>query len=187
MALSVKNKIRLGTMFLFLLLLVTSGVGIYYIAKLKGDAEAILRDNYESLIYSHQMQQQLDELHFNFDSSIVKFEKALNQERGDITEPGEKEAVDSLEIYFAKIKSGDTTQENTRALESQIMRILALNVKAIELKNDKANSTAEKALMYITALAAIVFLISFTFVVNFPSVLTNLLLSSISHLYLPIL
>ena len=51
MALSVKNKIWLGTLFLFLLLLLTGGVGIYYIVQLKDQAKAVLQDNYESLSY----------------------------------------------------------------------------------------------------------------------------------------
>ncbi len=173
MTLSVKDKIRLGTVFLFLLLLLTGGVGIYYIAKLKSDAKAVLRDNYESLTYCHQMQQQLNNLHYNYDSCVTRFGNALDKESSDITEPGEKEAVDSLKIYFDKLKSGDTTQENIHALGSQIVEILDLNMKAIRVKNDKAQATADKALLYITALAGIVFLISFTFVINFPSVLTN--------------
>ena len=59
MALSVKKKIWLGTLFLFLLLLVTGGVGIYYMAKLKTEGKNVLQDNYESLSYCHTMQQQL--------------------------------------------------------------------------------------------------------------------------------
>ncbi len=74
MAVSVKNKIRLGTLFLFLLLLLTGGVGIYYMSKLKADAKAILQDNYESLTYGHNMQQQLNNLHVQFDSSVKRFE-----------------------------------------------------------------------------------------------------------------
>lgn len=173
MTVSVKDKIRLGTLFLFLLLLLTGGVGIYYIAKLKGDAKTILRDNYESLIYCHQMQEQLNNFHSNYDSVVIKLGNAFDKESNDITEPGEKEAVDSLKIYFNKFKSADTSRENIHALESQIVEILNLNMKAIQVKNDKAQVTAEKALLYITALAGIVFLISFTFVVNFPYVVTN--------------
>ena len=57
MALNVKNKIRLGTLFLFLLLILTGGVSIYFMTKLKKESNNILRDNYESLSYGHTMQQ----------------------------------------------------------------------------------------------------------------------------------
>ena len=173
MALSVKDKIRLGTVFLFLLLLLTGGVGIYYTAKLKDEAKAILQDNYESLTYSHYMQQQIDKLHLNYDSSVIRFENALGKENSNITEPGEADAVHFAKIYFDKLKTGDSSQQNIHALQNEIQKILALNMKAIQLKNDKARETADKALTYIIALTGIVFLISFTFVINFPSVLTN--------------
>ncbi len=173
MTLSVKNKIRLGTLFLFLLLLLTGGVGIFYMSKLKADARAILQDNYESLIYCHYMQQQIDNLQLNYNTSVLNFENELDKESKNITEPGELDAVQSAKIYFNKLKAGDSTQKNIRALKSEIVEILDLNMKAIQLKNEKAQATANEALTYITALAAIVFLISFTFVINFPFVVTN--------------
>ena len=43
MAVSVKKKIWLGTLFLFLLLLLTGGVGIYYMAKLKTEGKNVLK------------------------------------------------------------------------------------------------------------------------------------------------
>ena len=46
MALSVKKKIWLGTLFLFFLLLLTGGAGIYYMARLKTEGKNILQDNY---------------------------------------------------------------------------------------------------------------------------------------------
>ena len=46
MASTVKQKIRLGTLFLFLLLLLSGGVGIYHLIRLKDDAKEILKDNF---------------------------------------------------------------------------------------------------------------------------------------------
>ncbi|HEY5464828.1 MAG TPA: ATP-binding protein [Hanamia sp.] len=173
MPLSVKNKIRFGTMFLFLMLLLTGGVGIYFMSNLKRDTENILHENYESLTYGHSMQQQLNNIHSQFDSSVIKFENELNKESNDITEPGEGQAVQFVKIYFNKLKAGDTTQQNILALQNEIQKILAVNMKAIQVKNDKAESRANRALTYIVALGTLVFLISFTFVVNFPFVITN--------------
>lgn len=173
MALSVKNKIRFGTLFLFLLLLLTGGVGIYFISKLKSDAKNILHDNYESLIYGHSMQRQLNNIHFQFDSSLIKFENELNKESSDITEPGEGQAVQFVKTYFKKLKAGDTTQQNILALQNEIQKILTVNMKAIQVKNDKAEAKANRAHMYILVMGTLIFLISFTFVVNFPFVITN--------------
>ena len=73
MALSVKNKIRLGTLFLFLLLILTGGFSIYFMSKLKAEANNILRDNYKSLSYCHTMQQQLNP----FETSYAPISKAI--------------------------------------------------------------------------------------------------------------
>ncbi|MEO8765690.1 MAG: ATP-binding protein [Ginsengibacter sp.] len=173
MALNVKNKIRLGTLFLFLLLILTGGISIYYMSRLKAESKNILRDNYESLYYGHTMQQQLNSLETAYGQSVSLFEKALNQEQNNITEKGEKQAADSVKFYFSKLKAGDTAKENLKKLQNEIQGILALNMNAISLKNDKARATADKALTIIIFLSGLVFLISFSFLLNFPSVVTT--------------
>jgi NtrC-family two-component system sensor histidine kinase KinB len=173
MALNVKNKIRLGTLFLFLLLILTGGVSIYFMSHLKAEATNILRDNYESLSYCHTMQQQLNSLDTSYDLSVKQFETALNQQQNNITEKGEKKATDSIKIYFDKLKAGDTTKKSIKTLQNEIQEILALNMNAIKIKNAKAQATADKELTLILFLSSLVFLISFTFLINFPSVVTT--------------
>ena len=88
MALNVKNKIRLGTLFLFLLLILTGGASIYFMSKLKAEAMNILRDNYKSLSYGHTMQKQLNSMETSYDQSIQRFDSALNLQENNITEKG---------------------------------------------------------------------------------------------------
>lgn len=173
MALNVKKKIWLGTLFLFLLLLLTGGVGIYYMAKLKAEGKNVLQDNYESLSYCHTMQQQLNTVTGNYAPSIKKFEDALKHQEANVTEPGEREATNNLIGDFTKLKSGDTSRHNLQSIEHQIQSILFLNMQAIQKKSRKAEKTAEDALAIIITLGGLVFLISFTFILNFPSVVTN--------------
>lgn len=173
MPLNVKNKIRLGTVFLFLLLLLTGGIGIYYMVKLKAEAKAVLQDNYESLSYCHTMQQQLSMMESNYQQSINNFAQALQKQQKNVTENGEDKATNTLQEYFNKIKRGDTSKKNIALIQNELQHILSLNMNAIQLKNSKAQATADKALTIIIALAGMVFLIAFTFVVNFPSVVTN--------------
>jgi len=173
MAVSVKNKIRIGTVFLFFLLVVTSGISIYNTYKLKNEAKAVLQDNYETLSYCHRMLQQLDSLEIGFDSSVNQFEKALIQQENNITEPGEENTTMALRNYFNKLKAGDTTKKNVRNIEREIQTILSLNMNAIQNKNTSTQKTAENALAIIISLAAFVFLIALTFSINFPSVVTN--------------
>jgi hypothetical protein len=87
---SVKNKIWLGTFFLFLLLLLSGGVNIYYTIKIKNDAKAVLQDNYETLSYAHTMQAQLDSLPVKYDAAVKAFDSVLRLQERNVTEPGEQ-------------------------------------------------------------------------------------------------
>lgn len=173
MAVSVKKKIWFGTLFLFLLLLVTCGLGIYYMAKMKSAGKNVLQDNYESLSYCHIMQQKLNDVTGNHIQSIRGFEDALRLQEGNITEPGERGATTILRSQFSKLKTGDSSKQNLQFIEQQIQSILSLNMKAIERKSITAQTTADDALTIIILLGGIVFLIAFTFIVNFPSIVTN--------------
>ncbi|MEO6668526.1 MAG: ATP-binding protein [Ferruginibacter sp.] len=173
MALNVKNKIWLGTSFLFLLLLLTGGVGIFYMAKLKAEARNILIDNYESISYCHNMQMQLSTLESNEEASLSEFERFLSLQEDNITEPNEGNITDSVRQYFSRLKNRDTTKQNIAQISKNLQKILALNMSAIHRKNSKAEKTADEALTLIVGLAVIVFLIALTFLINFPSVVTK--------------
>lgn len=172
MALNVKKKIWLGTLFLFLLILITGGVGIYYMSKLKTEGRNVLQDNYESLSYCHIMQQQLSDVVAGDTLSLKKFEEALRRQEANITEVGEKQATDNLRSSFVAIKTGDTSGKIVRNIEQQLQSILSLNMQAIQRKSVKAEKTAGDALTIIITISAFVVLIAFTFIVNFPSVVT---------------
>ena len=173
MALNVKNKIWLGTLFLFLLLLVTGGVGIYYVAKLKIEGKNVLQDNYESLSYCNTMQLQLNHIKKEKPQAVNIFEDALKLQATNITEPGEGEATNNLRSNFTKLKTGDTSEQTIRSIEKQLQTILSVNMRAIQNKSKTAEKTAEDALVIIITLGGLVFLIAFTFILNFPSVVTN--------------
>lgn len=173
MATTVKRKIRLGTLFLFLLMLFSGAVGIFHIVRLKNDSKLILEDNYESLDYGHLMQRSLDSSGFDRDKYLARFDSTLKLQEANITEPGEKEATDSLRKYFNLYRSGNHSAKVLQKISDNIQKVLSVNMAAIELKNQRAGRTADQALTYISLIAAIIFLVGFTFAVNFPAVLTN--------------
>lgn len=173
MALTVKKKIWFGTLFLFLLLLLTGGTGIYYMAKLKAETKDLLKDNYESLMYCHSMQKQLSTISEKFDTSAKLFDEALKKQEKNITEAGEGEATGILRNDFDLLKASDTSKKNIQAIDAQIQNILLLNMQAIHRKSDQSEKTADDALTIIIALGSIVFLIAITFLFNFPSIVTN--------------
>lgn len=172
MALTVKKKIWLGTLFLFLLLLITGGTGIYFMAKLKTEEQNVLKANYESLAYCHNMQQQLNTVEAGYNQSVINFENALRKQENNITEKGENKATENLRINFNQLKSGDTSNQNIKTIQKEIQVILSLNMQAIQQKSNAADKTAKDALTIIIALGGIVFLIAFTFIINFPAVIT---------------
>jgi len=173
MAVGVKMKIWFGTLFLFLLLLLTGGVGIYYMAKLKTEGQSVLKANYESLSYCHTMQQELHNIAAGNKQGFKNFADALIKQEHNVTEPGEDKVTADLKNYFNKLKSGDTSSQTTQAIEECVQSILFLNMQAIQRKSKAAEKTAEDALTIIISLGGFVFLIAFTFILNFPSVVTN--------------
>lgn len=173
MASTVKQKIRLGTFFLFALLLLSGGVSIFHLVRLKNDSKEILKDNYESLDYSHAMLRALDSSLINSKTSNLRFDSILKLQEINLTEPGETEATALIRKHFNLHRSGDTSLINSQQIKSGIQEVLALNMSAIQTKNEKANKTADKALTYISLIAGIILVVGFTFSINFPSVLTN--------------
>jgi NtrC-family two-component system sensor histidine kinase KinB len=171
MSTTVKNKIRLGTFFLFLLVLLSCGIGIFHLVRLKNDSNQIVKNNYESLNYCHSLQRILDSTTIDRHHSIILFDSILKLQETNITEVGEKEATREIRQAFGSYEKGDSLVQSK--IRSGIQHVLTLNMAAIEHKNQKAANTANKALTYISFLAAIVFLVGFTFSFNFPAVLTN--------------
>jgi hypothetical protein len=122
---TIKTKLSLGLGFLFLIIFVLTGFCSYYVGKSAREADNILKDNYNSIVYSRNMISALDDMInsttstlFNpidsrtksdyytplFESGRSAFETNLKAENNNITEIHEKEYVDRLnhdyEIYL---------------------------------------------------------------------------------------
>lgn len=167
---TVKKKIRLGTLFLFLMVLLSCGVGIFNLVRLKNDATVILKNNYESLGYCHSMQQAIS---MPGTVSPALFDSALKWQENNITEPGEQEATGQIKKYYTQYRNGDSSAMVLQQIHAGIQQVLQLNMQAIEAKNKTASQTASKALTYISILAVLVFLVGFSFSYNFPYILTS--------------
>ncbi|RYY59343.1 MAG: HAMP domain-containing protein [Chitinophagaceae bacterium] len=173
MASSVKRKIRLGTVFLFVLLLLSSGVGIYHLVRLKNDSKEILKDNYESIEYCHRMISSLMLDNRNPGVPAQTMDSIISLQEANITEPGEREVTAALRSAFDRYSAGDSSEVVVRGMATALQRLLTLNMGAIERKNANATKTADDALTYITILTAVIFLVGFSFSYNFPSVVTT--------------
>lgn len=175
---NIKTKLRLGIGFIFIMALIASGMADYYLTRLSGDSKAILKDNYRSLVYVKDMEQALD-----FPPSVSTAAKLqvlssnIEKEEGNITERGEKQLADSLRVTFGRYKLSVNNPQAAAQLSYKmrglLYSILQLNMNAIELRNIKAGKTADEAIIIVSLIGTLCFLIAFSFVVNFPSYIAN--------------
>ncbi|MBW4890761.1 HAMP domain-containing histidine kinase [Mucilaginibacter sp. HMF5004] len=168
---SIKNKLRAGIIFLFLLALLCSGTGAYYLQKLADDSKAILKDNYRSLSYVEDMAGVLDSTGLDKQLIIQSIQQDLTAQQGNLTERGERQLTDSLQALFDQYKAADNpavVSVVAQKMRANIYAIMKLNRNAIERKGKTADDTANHALIIIALIGAGCFMIGFTFMVNFP-------------------
>ena len=131
---TLKTKLSLGLGFLFLIIFTLAGFCSYYVGRLGQESDNILKDNYNSIVYSRNMLSGLDDMKTSISSTMYNtghtgrmsdyylklfesgrnvFETNLKAENNNITEIHEKEYVERLnhdyEMYLKlclQIKSG---------------------------------------------------------------------------------
>src|ERR1035437_6222058 len=160
---SLKSKITLGLVFLFSLLLLSGGIGIYNLYNLRKEAKRIIQDNYETLNYCQGIAILLD----NMPSPIasIKIDSLIKLQENNITEVGEKEATESLTNNWNKLKLNYNTQ-SISVIHRDLDAIQLVNMMAIERKNSLAEKTADKALLIIIVISVLVFIMAFIFLVK---------------------
>jgi signal transduction histidine kinase len=174
---TIKNNLRAGIGILFLLALLSSGFAAYYIYRLSEDDKDILKDNYDSLVFSKNIDEALDlpNIPQNLQQQII--EKNIRDEQGNITETGEKAFADSLYINFVRFKaSADNPLKKAvyRAdMKMAAYGIMSVNMKAIRQRNKIANEDARTAIMVVVAINAFCLITALIFLVKFPDYITN--------------
>lgn len=167
---TLQNKIALGTSFLFLMLLLIGGLSIYYISVQKNVTQEVLKDNYESINYCNSMLTVLNRENPVQAKAHQKIDSYLRLQEKNITEVGEKEATQSLRKAFNQVLQDSSAILMVR---KNILEILQINMQAIQRKNDLAIRSAQQAKLYISTLSGFLFLIGFTFVLNFPGLIAG--------------
>ena len=173
---NIKNKLRAGIGFIFLMALISSGMADYYLTRLSNDSKAILKDNYRSLVYVKNIEQALDDKKLPKSANLQIIEGNLAKEEQNITEPGEKQWADSLSSLVAVYKLNTTPQtapELSLQIRGVLYSIMQLNMSAIEHRDKTASSTADDAIIIVSLIGSLCFLIAFSFVVNFPGYIAN--------------
>lgn len=166
----IKTKIRLGLIFLLAIIITLAATGSFYINKLADISSVTLKNNYETLEYTKSMIQALDEPNA---TGEIKFEENLRLQENNITEEGEHDATQDLRTIFNLYKSGKRDEITKSELRKEILHIQELNMNAIVRKNADASAATKSVFAYITILGTLCFLLSFTFVINFPGMIAN--------------
>ena len=200
----IKEKLTLGIVFLFIEFLVIALFSAYSIYNISKQSEQIMKDNNLSIQYAENMLQTIDRINalqlavlFNpartkqeneLAGLYERFEETLNKQAKNITEPGEKELLQSLtgeyksyrvsvaEMHAVKDKPVfyfQTLLSRYHSLKSNIYRISDINMQAITKKNESVNRYERRSYVILTVIASICFLLSIVFIFNFPGMITE--------------
>ena len=167
-----KTKLSAGLIFLFTVILVFGISGIVSINKLSQDANHVLKNNHESIVYCNNMLKAVDNIKTQKDA-IQVFEDNLSKQEKNITEIGEKEVTQELRRNFNELRANPDDPSNYPEIRSSLTKIFDLNEMAILRKHNAVQHTADKAKLWLTTIFTILILVSFTFAFNLPGIISN--------------
>lgn len=175
---TIKNKLRAGIGFLFTLALICCGMSIYFLNQLSSDAGAILKDNYKSVQYVQNVLTMLDAHQGKLTPEEIKaIDKNMAMQDHNVTEVGERQFTDSARFTFEKLKEANNNGlqqgQLSLRLRQHLYSVMRVNMDAISRKNDIANATSKRGSLLVAFLGAFLFLVAFSFAVNFPGYIAN--------------
>jgi len=169
---TIKTKLIYGLVFLFIVIICFGTLGIFSVKRLSSDAGMILKDNHISVEFCSHMLKALDGLPEDT-TQLSVFEHNLSLQEHNITEPGEYEATNELRVQFDQLKQSPETYKEYKNIRKSIFRVEDINQAAIIHKNVTAADTAAKATLWLTVIVTLLSLVAFTFVLNFPSIISR--------------
>ena len=175
---TIKNKLRAGFSFLFVLALISCGLSIWFLNRLSADAKDILKDNYKSVQFTKNIGASIDEGTDVLNANQVKvIEDNLEKQEHNITERGELQLTSALRAKFEQLRVLQSDTKEAAQLHIDIKKltysIMQLNMTAVERKYATAIATANSATLLVAFTATFLFLVAFSFVVNFPGYIAN--------------
>ena len=186
---SIQNKLFTSFLLILFLLLAVAFASFLVMGKLGKASEKILKMNYNSIIASMNMTDALEGIHRGFIlcsnnpspanveqliSAKTNFSVWLGRAKDNVTEKGEQEAVDNIEIeykkYLAEIETMGmlTLQDNGSTQEIELSRneirrycfhLLQLNQDAMFVKSASAQEVAKQGKMTLVLVTIIVFIL----------------------------
>ncbi|MBC6990265.1 HAMP domain-containing protein [Hymenobacter sp. BT491] len=162
---------------MLLLLVALGGYAFYTVQRLDRSARTVLQANFYTVQLGQQMLRALDQMErpSSVATGLRVFRQNLTREAGNITEPGEKELVDSLaqnladyqQLYDDSAAAAQRLSELAQ-LRRQTHRMVQLNMDALVAKRDFANRTAEQTGRYLLAFIAFSIIVASFLVLSVP-------------------
>jgi CHASE3 domain sensor protein len=164
---NIKRQILFSFLFLFGVTVIITGASAYYANRTSNISKVILKDNYNSVVYTKDM---LKALSFANDANVIDFglfEKSLKLQQNNITEKGEKELTDSLTSQFTKLKSDPHSTLLVAAVRDYLYKVMELNMNALETRSREANHSAQLFFNYFLVSIILFVIIAVVLVVKF--------------------
>ncbi|MDM1296287.1 HAMP domain-containing protein [Sphingobacterium sp. N143] len=168
----IKAKLTFGVGLLFILIVALAVISGWYVNRLKRDTNNILVANYNTLLYSRNMLNALEDIAKD-DSAIDTFRNNLVLQKGNVTEIGEIETTNLIVKHFNALKDHPDDVQLSSLIRKDITELMRLNMDAINRKSGIADETAKKAILIISFTGALCFLIAVILLINLPSNIAN--------------
>jgi len=170
---SIKTKVALGVALLFTMIILVSGLGIYYLNDLASNSEKILKNNYETLEYTKGIIRNIDSLRTDSATAMRRIEAYIHSQEQNVTEPGERELTSDLRIHIERLKNSGMADSTIVQIRSLCLAIQDTNMQAIVRKSAASQENAGNASTYLVVIGTICTLIAFTFIINFPGYIAD--------------
>ncbi|MGN7782898.1 ATP-binding protein [Niabella sp. 22666] len=168
----IKAKLTIGVGLLFLMILLLALISGRYVYQLKADTANILKANYNTLEYGRNMLLALEDVGTDT-TALVAFSRNLQDQQKNVTEPGEKETTLRIADHFMQLQK-NTGEEGLKSfIRKDISELMRLNMEAIEHKSELATTTSENAILVISVVGTLCFIVAFVLLINLPSSIAN--------------
>ncbi|TXH21179.1 MAG: HAMP domain-containing protein, partial [Chitinophagaceae bacterium] len=168
----IKTKLILGVGLLFAMIVLLTVLSSIYINRLSNDTKNILIANYNSIEYSRQMINALNDGITNPNSN-KSFSENLEKQNKNNTETGEKELTEKVVYDFKILLENPSDSSIQYIIRKDLSEIMLLNMQAIQNKSKIAETTANTAITWISVTGSICFIIAFVLLFNLPSNIAN--------------
>lgn len=165
-----KTKLSLGVGLLLMLIFFLGLVAVNNLLQLQKDTLNILKDNYNSLLYTNAILNDMEAIN---EASLYRIAQNLKLQESNITENGEAKLTQTVRHYFEKARLQEIDDSGYKQWRKALYSIKDLNMQAIQKRSDIARATSERAVIWIVVTALLCFGLAVILLLVLPSNITR--------------